>query len=191
MKKLILMAGLLALPALASAGPYLRLIDIHHPQTDAMSLYKVEDRSFLAGVTDLALVTHSNADGSLVPQSLQKYVAPEPWVPLQVGVGGSVTGNAFIHLGTSYNVGSQLASSIIKLTGSSGNPTAKAFGDFMGAGLALPGGGTLGFAAGVGLAAQLVQDGHFQSIPAMFPGRGPGPILVNASAYSIGLAWKL
>jgi hypothetical protein len=191
-KKSVLLFVLLALaPAVAEASPYLRPIDINHPQTGAVSLYRVRDRSFLAGVADLALVTHSNADGSLVPTPLQKYIAPEPWVPLQIGFGGSVTKNAYIHLGTSYNVGAQLASSIIKLTGTSANPTARAVTDFLGDGLVLSGGSTLGFAAGVGLAGQIVEDGHFQNVRAAFPGCGPGAILENAAAYSLGLAWKL
>ena len=190
MKK-ILLAILMAFPCSANAGPYLRIADLKHPQTDAVSLYRMRDRSFLAGVTDIGLITHSNEDGTLVPESLRKWISPEPWVPLQIGFGGSVTGNAFIHFGTSYNVGAQLASSIVKLTGQSSNPTAKAITDFMGAGLVLPGGSVLGFAAGIGLAAQPVEDGHFQSVRAMLPGRGIGPILENASAYSLGLAWKL
>jgi len=177
---------------LAGATPYFRLIDIKHPQTDNSLVYAMKNGAFVGGVTDIALITHANADGSIIPASLQRLgLAPEPWVPLQVGIGGELSGNAFMHIGASANVSAFVAGSIIKMCGGLSNPTAKAIGKFMTDGLTLPGGSTLGFSAGIGIDGGFVHEGHFQSFNAMFPGRGLGQILENASAYTIGLAWQL
>ena len=176
----------------AGATPYFRMIDLKHPQTDNSLVYAMSNGAFVGGVTDVALITHSNGDGSIIPERLQKWgFAPEPWVPLQVGIGGELSGNAFMHVGASANVSAFVAGTIINMIGGLSNPTAKAIGKFFTDGLEVAGAGTFGFSAGVGIDGGFVHEGHFQSVKAMFPGRGLGQILENASAYSIGVAWQL
>lgn len=193
MKKMIIALALLLIGLNSSANPYFRPIDIHHTQTDAINLFKLSDGQYIGSVVDLALVTHSNADGSIIPQKLQDIgFLPEPWVPLQVGFGGNVHQNALIHLGASANVSAFVAGSIIKACGGISGPKAKAVADFMTTGLDLGAKyGIIGFSAGIGIAGNIVTDGHFQSLRAMFPKQGFGENLKNSSAYSLGLAWKL
>jgi len=169
---------------------YLRTLDIRHPQFAVVSLFNVRDRAVYGALTDVALLTHSTADGTLVPKALQGVLPPSAWVPLQAGIGGSLSNRVIIHLGTSYNVGSTLASSIVTISGLSYNPTAQAIKKLMSDGLEIGKAGDLGFYVGIGLAGELVSDGHFQSIKGMFPGEGFGDILQNASKYSIGLTFR-
>jgi len=192
-KMLTLLAVIFMAKASAQATPYFRLMDVHHVQTDAITLFAVNDSRFVGAVTDVALITHVNADGSLIPQKLQDIgLIPEPWVPLQVGLGGDIHTNALIHMGSSVNVSAFVAGSAIKICGGIKNPTAKAIADFMTTGLDLGQEyGVVGFSAGIGVAGNIVNNGHFQSAKAMFPGQGIGEILKNASTYSLGLAWKL
>jgi hypothetical protein len=161
-----------------------------HFQTDALSVYQMKTRALTGVQTDLALVTHSTAT-TIMPKFLQaKGVPTIPWA-LASGAGGSLSGNAFVNINLSVNWTSVLATSIINLTGKSSSPIAAGVTDFFTQGLALPGNnGTLGFAGGVGLVGQAVNEGHFQSFAAAFPGRGPGAILENAACYTLGLAWK-
>lgn len=171
------------------AKKYFRPMDPAHIQQDAIGLYAVRDRSFLGGVTDIALLTHSSKDGSIIPERLQEWIAPENWVPLQIGFGGDITKNALMHVGASYNVGGQLAHFIVKATGSSETGVGKGINQVFQDGLTLPNGSNIGFALGLGLAASVVKEGHFQSVMAMFPGQGLGPILTGASCYSLGARW--
>ena len=189
--KRIILALAMAVPSVASANPYFRLLDTNHIQADALSLYRVSDFSFVGAVTDIAIITHSTADGTIMPKFLQdRGIAPEPWVPLQIGVGGSVTGNLRGHIGSSFNVSQFAAQSIIGFCGINPSGTGKQVADFFGQGLNL-GGSTLGFAAGIGIDAQIISEGHFQSFRGMFPYRGLGANLYNNADYSLGLAWKI
>ncbi|MDE2020747.1 MAG: hypothetical protein KGJ13_10460 [Patescibacteria group bacterium] len=108
----------------ASASPYFRPLDISHPQVSAGAIWSLNGVKQSVGVTDLALITHSTHDGSIIPASLQKYVAPEDFVPLQVGAGGSFTGQAIINVGASVNVAPQIASLALAGLGKSSSPTA-------------------------------------------------------------------
>lgn len=71
------------------------------------------------GVTDVALITHSTKDGTIIPQSWQKYIAPEDWVPLQIGGGGSFQGSAIINFGSSVNLAPQVFTPLFNALGSS------------------------------------------------------------------------
>ena len=159
-------------------------------QSDVLSVYQVRSRSLIGAQTDIALVTHSTAT-TVMPAFLRgKGVPSIPWC-LAAGGGGSLTGNAFINLNVSVNWTSVIATTIVGYTGRSSSPVAAGVTDFFTQGLALPGGaGTLGFAGGLGLGGQIVNEGHFQNFAAAFPGRGPGAILENAAVYTLGLSWK-
>ena len=185
-------AGIIGLPSTAGKQ-YFRLMDIHHPKTDAIGLYSIKSFEFIGGVTDIALITHATADGSLIPDVLQKQgFAPEPWVPLQVGIGGSAqTGYVRGHIGSSFNASSFLAQTAMNMLQAHPTGFTKGVTDLLTSGLALPGGSTVGFSTGLGLAANFISEGHFQSGKQMFPYQGLGPNLMNASCFSIGLAWNL
>src|SRR5438552_3585414 len=101
MKKFALVAVVLSLARSGWAGPYFHLIDPAHMQMSAGFLISPKTPSNTAGVTDLAIVTHSSADGTVVPEKWQSVLPPESWVPLQVGFGGSFKGEAIIAPGTS------------------------------------------------------------------------------------------
>ena len=176
-------------PATKEGVHYFRFMDIKRPQFSTLSLFNMSDFSPYGALADAALITHSTADGTLVPAKLQGILPPAAWVPLQVGIGGSLANRVILHFGTSYNVGSALATSVIKVSGLSTSPTAVAIRNLLSQGLDI-GSGELGFFAGVGFAGELVKDGHFQSVAGMFPGRGIGPILQGASKYSLGLIFK-
>jgi len=118
--------GLLECAAFAQASPYFRPLDISHPQVSAGAIFSAQGIQQSVGVTDLALITHSTADGSIIPASLQKWIAPEDWVPLQIGAGGSFSGSAIINVGASVNVAPQIASLAIEGLGKSSSATAKA-----------------------------------------------------------------
>jgi len=200
MKKVILLAllALLVTPAgaqvLAPAGKpgvhYLRWMDIRHPQIAALTLFNLNDRAMFGGLADVAIITHSTLDGTMIPKTLQPYVPPAAWVPLQAGVGGNLSSRVIVHLGSSYNVGWTLATSIVKIAGLSTSPTGEAVKQLFSDGMELGDAGTLGFYVGIGMAANVVDDGHFQSVKAMFPGQGLGPVLQNAAKYSLGLSFK-
>jgi len=118
--------GLLECAAFSHASPYFRPIDISHPQVSAGAIFSASGIKQSVGVTDLALITHSTADGSIIPASLKKYLAPEDWVPLQIGAGGSFTGSAIVNVGASINIAPQIASLAISALGKSGSASAKA-----------------------------------------------------------------
>jgi len=191
MKRSILAVVLLfSFRSLAAAASYFRPIDIHRPQMAAVTLLNVSDRALYGSLVDVALITHSTVDGTIIPAFLREYVPPAAWTPLQLGVGGSLSGNMLMHIGSSYNIGAALATSIIRIAGQSATPAGKGIAALFSDGLALGGAGTAGFYMGIGIAGMPVVDGHFQSLPAMFPGQGIGPLLQNASKYSLGLTFR-
>ena len=105
--KSLLLSPVLALtsaPCSAALLPkgYFKLIDLAHPQLSAGALIDPGDLKETLAVTDVAIVTHSNKDGSLIPQSWQSLLPPESWVPLQVGGGGNA-GSYIMNIGSSYN----------------------------------------------------------------------------------------
>ena len=130
MKKLLKVGlvalGLLEASVFANASPYFRPLDTTHPQISAGAIFSAQGIRQSVGVTDLALITHSTADGSIIPASLQKWIAPEDWVPLQIGAGGSFSGSAIINLGASVNIAPQIASLAIEGLGKSNSSAARA-----------------------------------------------------------------
>lgn len=112
----LLFAVFISVPCYSS--PYFRLVGPQNYNIDAGDVWGFSNGNQY-GVSDLALVTHSTKDGSIIPQSWQKYIVPEDWVPLQVGGGGSFTGNAVINVGSSVNLAPQVFTPLFDAVGSS------------------------------------------------------------------------
>lgn len=90
------LAVLLAAPA--SAGPYLRLIDISKPHIVAGAYIDPKDVGQSAAGTAVALVTHSTTDGCMFPS-----IVCEDWTPLVAGF--SVNGGrVLLGVGPSWNL---------------------------------------------------------------------------------------
>lgn len=177
-----LLALLLAAPAAAS--PYFRPIDLRHPQVGAGFLIAPKSPLDTEAVTDVAIITHSTRDGSIIPAAWQSFLPPESWVPLQLGLGGSLRGNATAEAGTSANLAPQLAA--LALRG-----VDQASSGFLAAvKTALTGSGQGSVRIGVSLAGQLVRDGVWQSPRAMFPGQGFAEIVGNSARLNVGAAWQ-
>ena len=82
---------------------YFHYMDPSNPQISAGALFDPRgDITRTQAVTDIAIVTHSTTDGSIIPASWQSYIPPEAWVPLQIG-GGGTGGNYIINVGSSVN----------------------------------------------------------------------------------------
>ncbi len=190
--RMVLALALVTAASCASASPYLRYIggQGYEWQTSSVAHWQFSDASFRGMTQDVPLLTHSTADGTMVPEVLRKYVAPAAWVPLQVGFGGSMSNRAIIHVGTSYNASAQLAHAASAALKNRECPATKSVLSVIEKGMALPGGSTVGFAAGAGLLPEIVKEGQFQSLAGMFPGEGLGEILKNVSGLSLALAWK-
>jgi hypothetical protein len=169
---------------------YFNVVSSSNIQTDALSVYRMKNRSLVGAATDIALLSHSTMT-TLIPAFLRaRGVAPIPWV-LAAGAGGSLSGDAFVNFGLSANATAWAATTVINWTGKSSNKTMSGIADFFTQGLDVPGAGTFGFAGGVGFYGQAVSEGHFQNFAAAFPGRGFAAIAENASCYTLGLTWKI
>jgi hypothetical protein len=183
MKRMIA-AFLLMVPMAASATPYFRLIDPSHLQVSAGFLISPKNPSDTAGVTELALITHSTADGTIIPQSWQSIIPPESWVPLQIGAGGSFSGDAIVDFGTSMNLSPIIANTALRWINSASG------GFLQGIKNALMGSQSGQIRIGYALEGKAVQGGTFQSWSGMFPGHGFGQIIGNASRIDTGVGWK-
>lgn len=185
MRTLLAAALLLTTSCANAAWTYFRPIDPHHMIVGAGFLVAPHDPLNTTAVTDLALITHSTADGTIIPESWQSIIPPESWVPLQVGFGGSFSGAATLSLGASANVAPVLAATLFRAVDKNSNGLAVA------TKTALAGSPQGGIRLGLALAGQAANEGHFQSLNAMFPGRGIGAIVGNAYRVSFGYAWNL
>lgn len=154
MKAKLLIFALAFGPRAAFAAPYFRPIDPAAPQIGARLLLDPRAIKNSAGVSDIALVTHSTADGSIIPGAWRGIIAPEDWTPLEIGGGGSFSGNGIIDAGASANIAPQLAGILAKV-GCSG-AACLAIQSVMNSNYAKSG---LGFSAGPAWAAQIVQNG--------------------------------
>lgn len=168
----------------ASATPYFRPIDPNHPQVGAGFLISPKDPIKTMAVSDLALITHSTKDGTIIPDNWQSLIPPESWVPLQIGLGGSFTGSATIAPGMSANLAPIVAANLLRGVDGNSSGVAQAIKT------ALVGSGQGYIRLGGALAGDIVNDGHFQSLKAAFPGRGIEEIIGNAARINVGYAWK-
>lgn len=169
----------------AMAKPYFRLIDLKHPVISAGFLISPKALDKTAGVTDVALVTHSSEDGTILPEFVLKYMPPVDWVPLAVGGGGDLRSNAVMDVGTSLNVSPAMAALLMRGIGAGSSPWAQAIKK------AFECSGTTSIHLGVSLGGDLVKNGVFQSAKDMFPGQGIGEIVGNAAMLNFGVAWRL
>lgn len=182
MKSLI--AALLFLPSLSFASPYFRLLDLSHPQVGAGFLIAPKDPLSSIAVTELALLTHSAADGSIVPASWQSVLPPESWVPLQAGFGGSFNGELTLEAGSSANIAPVVGSLLLRGVDQNSSGWAAAIKS------ALVGSPDGGIRLGGALAGITVKNGVFQSAKEAFPGQGFLEIVSNAARVDFGYAWK-
>lgn len=183
MKPLHAILSLVLLSMSASANPYFRPIDPNHPQVGAGFLISPKDPIKTMAVSDLALITHSTKDGTIIPDSWQGIIPPESWVPLQVGLGGSFSGSATIAPGASANLAPIIAANLLRGVDHSSSGAAQAVKT------ALVGSGQGYVRLGGALAGDIVNEGHFQSLKAAFPGRGVGEIFGNAARIDFGYSW--
>lgn len=183
--KTLLTAVLLLSATIVNAGPYFRPLDPHHLQYGAGFLVSPKNPLDTTAMMDLALITHSTADGTIVPDNWQSFIPPESWVPLQAGFGGSFQGAATVSLGASTNMAPIMAATLFRAVDKNSSQFAQA------TKTALAGSPKGGFRLGLALAGLATKDGHFQSLNEMFPGRGFAAIIGNAYRVSVGYAWNL
>lgn len=184
MKIIFRIAFVLVFVAPSYAGSYFRLIDPAHPQIGAGLLISPKAPLETVAVTDLALITHSTADGTIIPESWRSVLPPESWVPLQVGFGGSFAGEATIAPGTSANLSPVIAAMLLRGVDSNSSGWAKALKT------ALSGNGQGQIRLGGALAGVVVRQGAFQSAKAAFPGQGALDIIGRAARVNVGYAWR-
>lgn len=190
MKKLLMLYSFMALAGQAGATSYVRLMSASAIHQSARMLFDPNGIQPNVGVTDIAILTHSTADGSIIPKSWQSWCPPENWVPLEIGAGGNVgftggrlTGNAVIDAGTSLNIAPQIGSLAFNQVGDRSPPWLQAFKT------AFLGYNGSGVSIGGGLAGNIVSNGIFQSAKEALPGRGFLDITKRASRVSLGYSW--
>jgi hypothetical protein len=176
------------------AGPldwahYVRLVDLGHVQQSASVLYSPSNRFPAAGVTDVCVAPHSTADGSIIPQSLWKWLPPEDFCAFEVGAGGQWSpqqhGNAVVDAGLSVNVAPQ----VLGWTTAAITPSSERWLQvYKGAVTAAPG-SNVNIRLGVGEEAHVVNGGLI-AVNQMLPGRGIGDILNKNLVLKAGVAWK-
>jgi len=182
--KHLLLAGVLLSPAVCQAAPYFRPINFSHPEISAGFAIAPKDLESTTGITDLALITHSSKDGTIIPEALQKYVPPISWAPLTIGFGGSFRQEVVLDIGTSANVSPALASLLLRGVDSSTTGWAAAIKR------ALEGESRGQVGLGVSLGGSWVKDGTFKSMKQMFPGSGFCEIVGNSARLSVNGGWK-
>jgi hypothetical protein len=80
MKHWMLAAALICFGSSANASPYFRLLDVSHPQPVLGALLDPRDLGNSEAASLLPILTHSPADGCLLPR-----LVCEDWTPLAVG----------------------------------------------------------------------------------------------------------
>lgn len=179
MKKTLVALILLVTPA-ANAASYFRFIDVNHVQQSAAFLFDPNGISGSVGVTNIALITHSTTDGTIVPLALQPYLPPENWAPIEIGGGGSFRADAVIDAGTSVNLAPQLGALVFARVDTSSPAWLQA---------AKAAAGNGGFRIGWAMAGNIVKGGIFQSAKEAFPGQGPLDVLKKGSRLMVGYSW--
>lgn len=94
----IIIAALLVLATQSEASPYFRILDISKPQISAGAFIDPTDTGNTSYGSMLALATHSNRDGCLLPS-----ISCEDWSPLGVGF-ATKSGKTIFALGPSFNL---------------------------------------------------------------------------------------
>jgi hypothetical protein len=175
------------------AGPmdkhYLRFIDFGHVEQSVAALYSPSNRFPTAGVTDVCGVTHSTDDGSIIPQSLWKWLPPENFCAFEVGAGGQWNpqdhGNAVVDAGASVNVAPQ----VLGWTTAAITPSSPAWMQVYKGAVTSQAGSAVNLRLGVGEEAHVVNGGLIATNQ-MLPGSGIGDILNKNLVLKAGVAWK-
>lgn len=184
----VLVSLIVALAAVAPrasfAGAYFRGFDPNNIHQSAGFLLDTHANGDpVAGVTDIALITHSTADGSIIPVTLQKWLPPENWSPLSVGAGANFKVDGVIDLGSSINVAPQIGALFLAAVDSSSAPWLQAVkGSLLGN---LPLQTRIGYAEVL----RVARAGTILPPDQMLPGRGLGDILNRAGRVNLGVAW--
>lgn len=171
------------------ASPYFRLIDPSHPIVSAGVLFDPKDIMNTGVITNIALVTHSTRDGTIVPDKYQGILAPEDWVPVQVG-GGYAAGNGVISAGTSVNLAPAVASALLRKVNASSSPILQGAKQALSCGYSTASGSNIGFAFGPTLVAFPIRNGVILPINKWTDGSGFGRIVNNALRWQVQGAWK-
>lgn len=179
----------------ASTGHYFRWLDPHHLLVSAGTLYDLSGVEPVSYVTEVALVTHSTTDGSIIPPALQRAgILAEDWTPVQVGFGGSakvvggrLTGNALTTFGTAGNVCPWVFGWAVSHIDASSPPALQIVK------AAVVGDGTSSpkLRLGYDLEAHAISGGTFQSAKEALPGRGVLDIARRASRFEVSVLKRL
>ncbi|MCX5794973.1 MAG: hypothetical protein NTY77_05725 [Elusimicrobia bacterium] len=167
-------------PAAKPGVHYLRWMDPAHLQTYEAANFPVKGGSTL-GSLDIEWMTHEGKDGTIIPDSWQNWIRPVDWA-LTAGCGGG--SKLKCGPGFAVNLLPSVVTFALGRAGSSSSPGVEAFKQAATAGLAMPGGTTLGCAIGYKLMPGVIDDGHFQNFRAMFPEQGFLPNIAAASYIS-------
>lgn len=163
-------------PAVAVAPKkYFRFMngDPAHPQMSAGIQFSLNGLSQTAGITDVAIITHSTADGSILSDEMQKRIAPEDLVALQIGGGVTVNKTVIMNVGSSINLAPQVSALLLKGVDAANSPVLN------GVKTALQAGGKASFAFGPSFAETIVRDGTMLPISRW----------VGAVGIFVGAAW--
>lgn len=173
----------------AWANPYLRLFDTHAIQQSVSLDIDPTGRKSNSVLTDIAVVTHSTADGTIMPAFCRSSWCPPEDHAFTLGGGGNVgftngklQGNSVISVGWTANVAPQLLGWAVMGIGNSSAPWLQAVKSQI-----LSSNGN-GIRLGGGLDGNLVNNGTF-IWKQILPGQGLGEIIKNAWRIKIGYRW--
>lgn len=88
MKNKLLLVILLGAPVFSEASPYFRPLELANPLWSVGVLFTPDARPVQDGFANVAVLSHSTKDGSLIPEDLQPWVPPESWA-VTLGAGGN------------------------------------------------------------------------------------------------------
>jgi hypothetical protein len=185
----LLILGLLALAAApAGANPYFRFMGMKdgtlHPTVGAGISINPNDLSDSVAVpSDLAIITHSVDDGTIIPDALQKYFPPTAWTPFSIWYGGSLSGKAVGGYGTSLNVSPAISALLLSKVSSASSGWAGALKK------ALDGSSSTQIRLGYALSGTMLDSGKVLPVKDMFPGQGLPDIIKRGSRLMVGAAW--
>lgn len=182
--KILLAVALMVMASSVNAA-YFKVLGFGSPvEQSAALLLDPEGKQSHVAVTDIALVTHSIKDGTIMPLACRdSWCPPESWSPLSVGGGIAFNGDKVINLDTSVNIAPQLAALTMARVNTD-SPTwlqvLKKGLDQSGAAKIRVGWAEMGYAT---------RNGVFQSAKEAFPGCGLFDIAHRAGRIAIGVAW--
>lgn len=142
----------------AKSHPYFRFLGKGNWNVGEGASFSAKGLAQTQNVTMLAIITHSTADGSILPQAWVDAGWADAWTPLSVGFGFG-GGSTDARLGCSANVSPTARNLAIKGLGFLHSPTAKGLKELF---ESMP--DNLTFAFGPGLGAQIIHNGVIQPL---------------------------